>query len=485
MGISSSLRSLYQPVIGLEVHIQLLNKSKIFATDGFSFGDKPNHRLSTITLAHPGVLPSINRLCIEHAVKLGLALDCEISSRTYFDRKNYFYPDLPKGYQISQDGKPICMGGQLDVRMNNQYKTIRIHHIHLEEDAGKSLHDISDQYTYVDLNRAGVGLVELVTQPDLRSSQEAMIFLTEIRKLVRYLGISDGNMEKGNLRCDANVSVMLHEAKEYGTRVEIKNLNSFTFLGKAIEYEIDRQIQLVEDGGKVVQETRKWVVDKGITLPMRDKETADDYRYFPEPDLLPVEVSPGQLASIKASLPALPQQLLHTYIDQLGIPENEALAITEQKGLARYFDELRAMVDPKAAASWLLGPVKMYLNEQNIKIREFPLEPKQIARLIQVIHDRKISHDAAKNYVYPEMLLHPEEDPLDIAARLDVIMDSDGSEIKNFVKQLIQQFPEETQRYRNGKKGLLGFFVGQVMKQFKGKANPKEVNKVVRENLEK
>jgi len=483
--ISEALRKRYEPVIGLEVHIQLNLTSKIFATDGFLFGRSPNFDLSPITLAHPGSLPAINSRSIEHALKLGLSLNCEISRTTHFDRKNYFYPDLPKGYQISQDGQPICQGGQMEIRLPNASKTIRIHHIHLEEDAGKSLHDTETHYTMVDLNRAGVGLLELVTEPDLRCAQEAMVFMADIRKLVRYLDISDGNMEEGNLRCDANVSVMPLGSDTYGTRAEVKNINSFAFLGKAIEYEIDRQIALIESGGKVVQETRKWIAEKGITATMRDKETADDYRYFPEPDLLPVFISDKQLETIKDSLPVLPQQLLQKYIDELGIPENEALAITEHKSLAIFFNELCDLThSPKAAASWLLGPIKTYLNEHNCEPEDFPLTPAQMASLISAIKSGKLNHNAAKLYVFPTMLQEPQTSPLKLAKRLDILSDSNQDEIASYVETLILAHPEEAKRYRNGKKGLLGFFVGQVMKSFKGKANPKEVNQIVKSKLE-
>ncbi len=481
---SASPREKYQPVIGLEVHIQLHTHSKIFSTEGFSFGSSPNHYLSPITLAHPGALPSINHQAIRHAIKLGLAMNCEISPKTYFDRKNYFYPDLPKGYQISQDRIPICIGGYLDLHLSGTHRRIQLHHIHLEEDAGKSIHNGDPRFTQVDLNRAGMGLLEMVTNPDLRSSEEACAFALEIRKLARYLEISEGNMEQGHLRCDANISVMKKGATAYGTRVEVKNINSVSFMGKAIEYEIDRQIGLLEAGESVDMQTRTWVAEKGLTAPMRDKETADDYRYFPEPDLLPVCIRQEQLEEIRETLPILPAERIRKYREEWQIPTNEAAALAEDRSFSDFFEILSQEANsPKAAASWALGPVKTYLNEQGQAISEFPVSPQKLGALIQLIDAGKLTHDAAKRFIFPALLDDPTLLPEEIARKMDLWVDTSDSELSSFIQQLIADHPDETKRYRAGKKGLLGFFVGKVMKAFKGKVNPKEVNKLLAEQL--
>ena len=481
---SASVRGEYQPVIGLEVHIQLNTRSKIFSTEGFSFGSPPNHLLSPITLAHPGALPSINHQAIRHAIKLGLAMNCEISSQTFFDRKNYFYPDLPKGYQISQDRIPICIGGYLDLCREGKERRIRLDHIHLEEDAGKSIHHGNPTFTQVDLNRAGMGLLEMVTLPDLRSADEACAFALEIRKLARYLEISEGNMEQGHLRCDANISVMKKGAKEYGTRVEVKNINSVSFMGKAIEYEIERQIGLLEAGKAVEMQTRTWVAEKGLTAPMREKETADDYRYFPEPDLLPVRITEEQKEELKQTLPVLPQARMKTYQEEWKIPFNEASALVEDRSFSDFFETLcQEDVPPKAAASWMLGPVKTYLNEHGGTISSFPVSSTQLCALIQLIDAGKLTHDAAKRFIFPALLADPEVTPEEIARKMDLWVDRSGTEVNAFIEQLILDHPDEVRRYSEGKKGLMGFFVGKVMKAFKGKVNPKEVNKLLSEQL--
>ncbi|MCL4138407.1 UNVERIFIED_CONTAM: hypothetical protein GTU68_014461 [Idotea baltica] len=396
----------YQPVIGLEIHVQLSTQSKVFATESFEFGGNPNEYVSPISLAHPGALPSLNQACIMHVAKMGLALNCSIASTTYFARKNYFYPDLPKGYQLSQAENPICQNGHIDVRLpDGSYRNIRIERIHLEEDAGKSIHDQDDKDSLIDLNRAGVGLMEIVTHPDIRTAQEASALVSEIRKIVRYIGVSDGDMEKGSLRCDANVSVMLKTATELGTRAEIKNMNSFSFLVQAINYEIERQITEIESGGEIIQETRTWDIDNQRTLSMRDKESADDYRYFPEPDLQPISISEEEIAALKSSLPKLPDTLTREYIDQLGLPINEAMAIVEDKGLSDYFEGIRALTsDQKAAAGWLMGPIKEYLNEHKSEIQDFPISPNVLVSLIALVKNGKVNHGVARDRLFPELL---------------------------------------------------------------------------------
>lgn len=483
---TSEILSRYTTVIGLEIHVQLLTQSKIFGNEGFAFGSPPNHHVSVITMAHPGALPSINAACISHAVKIGLATHCEINRNSFFARKNYFYPDLPKGYQMSQDTDPICTGGYLNILSDNdQWKKIAIHRIHLEEDAGKSIHDQHPAESYIDLNRAGVGLIEIVTDPDIRQAEDAGTFLGEIRRLVRFLQISDGNMEEGSLRCDANISVMPVGSKEYGTRVEVKNMNSINHLIRAINYERDRQIDLIESGGSVVQETRTWDMNTLRSSPMRHKETADDYRYFPEPDLLPLGITEEYLEEIRKQIPRLPQELYQEYTETLGISHNEAMTLTDEKGFSDYFESLRQITPlQKDAANWMLGPVRAWLNEQNAHIEEFPLQPQKIADLLQLVADEKISNSAAKDQVFPEMIQSPEAAPAGIAGKLNVMLVSDQNAVESVMAGLIDEFPDETAKYRSGKKGLKGFFVGKIMREFKGKANPKEVNEVVERMLE-
>ena len=476
----------YQPVIGLEIHVQLLTRSKMFATEDFEFGSPPNTHVSPITFAHPGSLPSINMQSVEHAIRIGLGMNCRINQHTYFARKNYFYPDLPKGYQLSQDRDPICEDGYLEVRLEDgSYKKIGIERIHLEEDAGKSIHDQRPGHSLLDLNRAGVGLVEVVSRPDLRSPEEAAIAMAEMRKLVRYLGISDGNMQEGSLRCDANVSVMKKTDTEYGTRVEIKNMNSFTHVADAVTYEINRQIELLEKGGQVHQQTRTWDVDAGCTRLMRDKETADDYRYFPEPDLQPLVIEDAELKRLGESLPELPMTRFRRYTEQWEIPFKEAQTLVERKELADYFEALAINTGaPRIASNWVLGTLKEYQNSEGLQADEFPLTTSRMSELIQLVQENKISHGVAKDQVFRQMIKKPDQPALDIAASLDVLLDSDSHEIEDAMDRLIEQHPDETARYRGGKKGLLGFFVGQVMRQFKGKADPKEVSQIVRQKLE-
>lgn len=485
--LTQEVRDLYKPVIGLEIHIQLATLRKIFAWEGFTFGQVANTLLSPITVAHPGALPGINEACILHAIKLGLATDCKIASHTYFARKNYFYPDLPKGYQLSQHHDPICEHGFMSVdRGTNTPLEVRIQRIHLEEDAGKLIHDQYEEQSCIDLNRAGVGLLELVTHPDIHSPEDAAAFVGEIRRLVRYIGVCDGNMEEGSLRCDANVSVMKKTDTQLGTRAEIKNLNSLSAIRQAVSFEIERQITLVDSGGVVVQETRTWDAQRGRTLGLRTKESADDYRYFPEPDLLPVVVSKEMLDKIKSEMPSLPHELLKVYQTKHKIPFNEASVLVESPSLVTYFENLlKETKDARQAANWILGPVKTYLNEQNLDIENFPIGPKKLAGVIGLVKDEKVSYDAARKQIFPQLLDQPDADALEIAKKLNVLMESKGDELAEAMEALIRQFPDEVERYRKGKKGLIGFFVGQLMKQFKGKANPKEVNKLAKEKLDR
>ncbi len=477
----------YQTVIGLEIHIQLQTQTKVFASESMSFGEDPNSSVSAVTYAHPGTLPNPNLACIDQMLRLGLALGCEINPYSYFDRKNYFYPDLPKGYQVTQDQAPLCLKGTVEVPMpDGSSFSVHLDRIHLEEDAGKSIHDQDPHYTLVDLNRAGTGLAEMVTNPDLRSPEQAGAMLSEVRRIVRYLGVSDANMERGNLRCDANVSVMLKDATEYGTRVEVKNLNSINFLQRAIQYEVERQVGLIESGGRVQQQTRLWDARQQKTYAMRDKETAQDYRYFPEPDMLPIVVSEEKKEEIRVSLPELPVSRFHQYVDKMGIGVNEAMTLIEDLPFATYFEQLADRVgEGKVAANWLLGPVRTYLNEHDIEVSDYPVTQENLAKLIALVSGDKVSFTVARDQLLPACLEAPQADPNILAEKMGLLAGTDQDELLVAMQQLMERMPDEVKRYRQGKKNLAGFFVGQMMKEFKGKADPKAVNRVVRQELEK
>ena len=483
--MEQTLRDRYEVVIGLEVHAQLLTHTKAYSSDLNSYGSAPNTNISAITLGHPGTLPVMNRKTIDFAIRLGLACGCEIAPQQHFARKNYFYPDLPKGYQITQDTTPICTGGQILIRTEDgTQKSIGITRIHMEEDAGKSIHDVDVYDTLVDLNRAGTPLLEIVSEPDLRSSSEAYNYLTEVRKLLRYLDICDGNMEEGSMRCDANVSVRLVGAKDFGTKVEVKNMNSIRNVQRAIEFEITRQIEALESGEVLTQETRAFDALKGITISMRTKEAANDYRYFPEPDLPPITVSTAQIAAISKDMPALPHALFERYTQTSGLSDYDAYNITDQKGLALYYEALIGFTkNYKAAANWLMGDIKSYLNEQGVDISSFPIGAERIAALIELIDQGKISNSIAAQRLFPA-LFESTETPLEIAERLNLIQSSDSSVIESFIAQVIEQNTAEVERYRNGEKQLIGFFMGQLMKVSGGKADPKASNAILRQKLE-
>lgn len=480
------IKSKYEAVIGLEVHAQMLTKSKAYSNDVNEYGAQPNSNVSVVTLGHPGTLPMMNKKTVEFAIRLGLAFQSDIAAYQYFARKNYFYPDLPKGYQITQDKTPICTGGKIVIKDDNgNDKTINLTRIHMEEDAGKSIHDIDVYDTLVDLNRAGVPLLEIVTEPDMKTSQEAYNYLIEVRKLVRYLEICDGNMEEGSLRCDANISVMLKGTKEFGTKVEVKNMNSIRNVQRAIEFEINRQIEAVEKGEEIAQETRSFDALKGITISMRSKEAANDYRYFPEPDLQPVFVSKEQIEAVRLEMPPLPRELFEKYVNELGLSQYDAYNLTDTKEIALYYEDVIAHTkNYKLAANWVMGDVKSYINHKGLDISEFPLEAKQIAALIQLIDDGKISTSIASQKVFPEMTENPTETPLSIAERLNVIQDSNADSIKEYILKVIAQNPNEVTRYKGGEKQLTGFFMGQLMKVSQGKADPKQANQLMREMLE-
>ncbi len=484
--MESAIREKYEVVIGLEVHAQMLTKSKAYSDDVNEYGASPNSNVSAITLGHPGTLPKMNKKTIEYAIKLGLACGCEIAEKQYFARKNYFYPDLPKGYQITQDKTPICTGGQIWIKSENgNEKSIGITRIHMEEDAGKSIHDVDVFDTLVDLNRAGVPLLEIVSEPDLRSSQDAYSYLTEVRKLVRYLDICDGNMEEGSLRCDANVSVRLIGQAEFGTKVEVKNMNSIRNVQRAIEFEIIRQIEVLENEGELSQETRSFDALKGITISMRTKEAANDYRYFPEPDLQPLVVSPSQIELVKHEMPALPRELLQKYTSQYGLTDYDATNLTDNKAIASFYESLLVYTaNYKAAANWVMGDVKSYLNENGVDITSFPIDVKRIAQLIALIDEGKVSYSIASQRIFPELLISNDLSPIEIAEKLNLVQDSDEGIILAFIQQVIDENPSEVNRYKNGEKQLTGFFMGQLMKVSKGKADPKSANSLLRSKLE-
>lgn len=485
--MENSIYDKYEAVIGLEVHTQMLTKTKAYSNDVNEYGAQPNTNVSAITLAHPGTLPMMNKKTIEFAIRLGLACNCDIAEAQYFARKNYFYPDLPKGYQITQDKTPICTNGAIIIKDDNgNDKHVGLTRIHMEEDAGKSIHDVDVFDTLVDLNRAGVPLLEIVSEPQIKTSQEAYNYLTEVRKLVRYLDICDGNMEEGSLRCDANISVMLKGSTTFGTKVEVKNMNSIRNVQRAIEFEIKRQIEAIENGEEIAQETRSFDALKGITISMRSKEAANDYRYFPEPDLQPIVVTKEQINVVKSEMPPLPRDLFFKYTNELGLSDYDAYVLTDSKEVALYYEGvIAATKNYKAAANWVMGDVKSYINHRGLEITEFPVEPKQIAALIQLIDEGKISTSIASQKVFPVLTENPTEEPLKIAERLNVIQDSNEDSIKEYILKVIELNPAEVERYRNGEKQLTGFFMGQLMKVSQGKADPKQANQLMREMLEK
>lgn len=477
-----NLRDKYEVVIGLEVHAQLKTKSKIFAPDSTEFGQEPNSLTCPITLGMPGVLPVLNKEVVNMGILTGLALNCSIPERCKFDRKQYFYPDLPKGYQISQYDEPICVDGYLDI----DGKRIGITRAHLEEDAGKLVHmgssGIADSsYSLVDLNRAGTPLLEIVSEPDMRSAQEARRYMEELRNIVRYIGVCDGNLEEGSMRCDANISIMPKGSKVFGTRAEIKNVNSFAALERAIEYEIDRQIEIVEEGGEVVQETRLWDDNSRETRSMRGKEDAHDYRYFPEPDLMPLKISREWVNEIKDKMPELPSQKRERYMS-LGLSEYDATIIVDQMGLALFFDKVLELgANPKAAVNFIMGEISAYLKETHEEISQTKLTPENLAELISLIEKKTISNNIGKQIIIDMLKEGTPASKIVEAKGLSQI--SDTGAIKEIAQKVVESNPDQVAKYKSGKNQLFGFFVGQVMKETKGRANPQAVNEILKEIL--
>lgn len=476
----------YEAVIGLECHIQLLTKTKMYSNDVAEYGALPNTNVSVISLGHPGTLPMVNKSAIEYAVKLGLAVSANIREENQFARKNYFYADLPKGYQVTQDKTPICTGGFVNYKDKDQEKRLNLTRIHMEEDAGKSIHDVDPFHTLIDLNRAGTPLLEIVTEPELRTGEEAYAYLNEVRKLVRYLDICDGNMEEGSLRCDANISVRLKGAGEFGKKVEVKNMNSFRNVQRAIDFEIKRQVDLIEKNENIAVETRSFDAVNGSTFSLRSKESANDYRYFPEPDLQPVYVTKSYIDTVKSKMPVLPAQLFERYTKEYGLSDYDAFQLTELKEIAGYYNELVAHTkNYKSAANWVMGTIRSSLNDRAITIQKFELKPAKIAEIIKLIDDGKVSNTAAAAKLFPELIANPTASAEDIAKKLDLIQNSNSEDLQGFIDSVLEKFPAKVDEYKGGKVGLLGMFVGEVMKASKGKADPKLLNTLVKETLDK
>ncbi|MEO1625706.1 MAG: Asp-tRNA(Asn)/Glu-tRNA(Gln) amidotransferase subunit GatB [Bacteroidota bacterium] len=479
-----SIYDKYETVIGLEIHVQLNTASKAFCSDDTRFGAPPNTHVSAISLGHPGTLPRTNDKQVEYAVRLGLALGCQISRHNSFDRKNYFYADLPKGYQITQDRQPICVGGDMPIYLQEAYQSIRIHHIHMEEDAGKSIHDTSSPHSLIDLNRAGVPLLEIVTEPDLRSPEEVDALMSGMRQLVRFLGISDGNMEEGSLRCDCNVSVRRKGSDKLGERCEIKNLNSMRFARRAIEYERKRQIELLESGGTVDQQTLNFDPETGVTSPLRSKEDAHDYRYFPEPDLPPIHLQEEWIQRWTNEQPALPWELFRRFQTDFGLSAYDSRILSAERDTAEYFLELAKLSeDYKALANLCINKILPHLHETNQGIANFAVPHAGIINFVQLIRSNKVSSAKAYQHIFPELVQQPEQTPLAIAQRLNLLQTDDSDLINQLVDDVLTQYPDKVQAYQKGKKGLIGFFMGEVMKRSKGKANPKMTQKILRDQL--
>jgi aspartyl-tRNA(Asn)/glutamyl-tRNA(Gln) amidotransferase subunit B len=474
----------YEAVIGLEVHTQLLTESKLFCGDSTQFGNPPNTNVSAISLAHPGTLPVMNEKAVELAIKLGLAFNCGIVRNNYFARKNYFYPDLPKGYQVTQHTTPICKNGKIPIRVNGEERNILLNRIHLEEDAGKSIHDADENFTCIDLNRAGMPLLEIVSEPDMHSSEEAFAYVTEIRKMVRHLNICDGNMEEGSMRCDANISVRLKGEKKLGTKVEVKNLNSIRNVKKAIDYEINRLVGLLQKGETIIQQTRSFDASNGTTFSLRSKEEANDYRYFPEPDLAPFFVTEEQVNSIRSSLPELPIVLEKRLMNEYSISAEAAKIISEDKETASFFEDIAQLTNhSKAAANWMIGPVKSYLNENNSDIEKLPASAKRLAELIQIVEEGKVSFGIAASKIFPLLIKSSDKDALQLAKELNLLQEKNDDALHSWIDEVLAAMPEKVSEYKKGKKNLTGLFAGEVKKKSKGKADMQAVMKILSEKL--
>jgi aspartyl-tRNA(Asn)/glutamyl-tRNA(Gln) amidotransferase subunit B len=473
----------FEAVIGLEVHAQLKTKSKIFCTCSTEFGAEPNHHTCPVCLGMPGVLPVLNREVVNFTLRTGLALHCTINPLSRFARKNYFYPDLPKGYQISQYELPLCEHGSLTIDVNGKERRIGITRIHMEEDAGKNIHgDKGDPSSYVDLNRTGVPLMEIVSEPDIRTPEEAAAYMRKLRSILRYLEVCDGNMEEGSLRCDANISLRPAGETKLGVKTELKNMNSFKNVQKALEYEVKRQTKRLGEGGTIRQETRLWDADRGVTLSMRGKEEAHDYRYFPDPDLVPLHVDPAWIDEIKASLPELPDEKAERFVNEYGLPPYDAEVLTASRELASYFEECNRQANsPKTVSNWIMGDLLRECKGDDQEIRQCRVRPEMLAEMIRMIDQGTISGKIAKT-VFSEMV-QTGKSPEGIVKEKNLIQITDEGEIVKVVEEILAANPEQVEQYRSGKEKVFGFFVGQVMKASRGKANPAVVNKLLKERL--
>ena len=471
----------YEVIIGLEVHAQVTSNSKLFSSSSTKFGAEPNTQVSLVDAAFPGMLPVINEFCVKQAIKTGIGLKARINKRSVFDRKNYFYADLPQGYQISQFKYPIVGEGTVILDMPNGQKKIGIERLHLEQDAGKSIHDIDPQNTLVDLNRSGVALMEIVSKPDLRSLDEVNIYIKKLRSIMRYLGTCDGNMQEGSLRADVNVSVRIKGSDKLGTRCEIKNVNSIKFMQMAINYEANRQVDLIEDGKTIDQETRLFDTKKNETRSMRSKEDAHDYRYFPDPDLLPLEVTDDFIKKIKSDIPELPDEKKKRFIEKFKLSPYEATLLVSDIETSKYFEDVIKESDVKLATNWITGELFAVLNDQNLEISQSPISSKNLSKLINLIKDGTISGKIAKTVF--EIMMDGDKDPQKVVEEKGLKQESDPKALEVLINKVISDNPEKVKEYKSGKVKLFGFFVGQVMKISDGKANPQLVNDILKKNL--
>jgi len=471
----------YEVVIGLEVHAQVLSESKLFSTSPTKFGSEPNTQVSLVDAAFPGMLPVINEFCIKQAIKTGIGLNAKINNKSIFDRKNYFYADLPQGYQISQYQDPIVGEGSVVLDLTSGSKTVGIERLHLEQDAGKSIHDIDPKNTLVDLNRSGVALMEIVSKPDLRSPDEVNVYIKKLRSIMRYLGTCDGNMQEGSLRADVNVSVRKKGHDKYGTRCEIKNVNSIKFMQMAIEYEANRQVDILEEGGKIDQETRLFDTKKNETRSMRSKEDAHDYRYFPDPDLLPLEFDNAYVEKIRKEIPELPDEKKSRFIEKFNLSPYEANILVSDLDTSKYFEEVIKNSDVKLSANWITGELFALLNEKNLEITESPITAKNLSNLINLIKDGTISGKIAKTVF--ELMSDGNKNPIDIVNEKDLKQESDPKELEKLIEKVISENEDKVKEYKSGKEKLFGFFVGQAMKVSGGKANPQLVNEILKKKL--
>ena len=479
MGIAEK----YEAVIGLEIHAQLATQSKLFCGDAASFGAEPNTHISPITMGHPGTLPKTNVKAVEYAIKLGIACGSRIENNNYFARKNYFYPDLPKGYQITQHTTPICVGGAITIKGEAGDKIVQLNRIHLEEDAGKSIHDISELDTYIDLNRAGTPLVEIVTEPCIHSAQDAFLFVSEMRRLVRWMGVCDGNMEEGSLRCDANISIRLKGDTKLGTRVEVKNLNSIRNIKKAIEFEIDRLIQITETGGTILQQTRSFDANNDSTFSIRDKEDANDYRYFPDPDLAPFQLTPQYIKDIEAALPVLPAVLKNTWKSNYALSEYDVEQLCENKEEADFYAAWTKQTSHyKSAANWILGPIREYLNENNTSYNTLLPYIPYLVELLDLVASNQLNFSVASGKVF-KAIMQQMQSPTEYAKSNNLLQSNSSDEIEVWVDQVLLMHPEKIIEYKKGKKGLIGLFTGEVKKLSQGKADPKVTMQLLEQKL--